>query len=349
MSSKSDLDNHANQLNPNNDAYYSSRGGSRCGDDDDDDDGTVVRSRSVTGQNWARLEKLICARSEWTVVGLDGRVMAVGADLQAQESGLAQNRISDCEDLAIDSLGTLEGLAGSRWGCEIAYSEATLNGTRLPIGREYLASVSSGFGKPAARVTSAAWPRMARTISYRQQVRGAQKVLTAAFTAPLKRLDDRLEDRPSAKERSTLWNLGQTTRELLRNPDRLTLTNVQSVAAGFTDLKLFDTAASSPDELARLGRVNEVLVRASNHRSPASSRLTFNERYDAYTEFFEKCVGTEDLARLATWFSGGEQAVATVKAAHQGSGPKCERAELGTVEIGYCSRINLFGPFSKLF
>lgn len=36
MSSKSDRDNRSNQLNPNNDAYNSSRGTSRSGSDDDD-------------------------------------------------------------------------------------------------------------------------------------------------------------------------------------------------------------------------------------------------------------------------------------------------------------------------
>jgi hypothetical protein len=349
MSSKSDHDNHSNQLNPNNDAYHSSRGVGRHGDDDDDEGDTVVRSRNLVGQNWLRFDKLIRARVEWTVVGLDGRVIAVGADLQAQESALAQHRISDCEDVAINSLCTLEGLAAHRWGCEIAYSEATLNGDLLPIGREYLASVSSGFGQAATRVTPATWPRMARTISYRQQARDAQKALVAAFAGPLQRLNARLDDRPTAKERATLWNLAQTTRELLRAPSRLTRTNVGSLASGMAEQKVFDKAAPGHDELLRLARINEVLVMASNHRAPASSRLTFNERSDAYTEYFDKCIGAEDLARLAIWFSGGEQAVAAVKAAYEGTGPKCERAELGEIEIGYCSRINLFGPFSKLF
>lgn len=36
MSTKSDTDNRSNQLNPNNDAYYSSRDSSRRGDDDED-------------------------------------------------------------------------------------------------------------------------------------------------------------------------------------------------------------------------------------------------------------------------------------------------------------------------
>lgn len=35
MSRKSDADNRSNQLNPNNDAYWSSRGESRPSDDDE--------------------------------------------------------------------------------------------------------------------------------------------------------------------------------------------------------------------------------------------------------------------------------------------------------------------------
>ncbi len=39
MGRQDDLDNHANQLNPNNDAYWESRGfDGRPGDWDDDDD-----------------------------------------------------------------------------------------------------------------------------------------------------------------------------------------------------------------------------------------------------------------------------------------------------------------------
>jgi hypothetical protein len=35
---QADLDNHANQLNPNNEAYHSSRGEEDLDDDDNDDD-----------------------------------------------------------------------------------------------------------------------------------------------------------------------------------------------------------------------------------------------------------------------------------------------------------------------
>ena len=46
MGRQSDLDNHANQMNPNHDAYYQSRGEEGRPDDwddaNDDDDNTVV-------------------------------------------------------------------------------------------------------------------------------------------------------------------------------------------------------------------------------------------------------------------------------------------------------------------
>lgn len=50
MSRQSDLDNHADQLNPNNDAYWESRGWDERPDDweeraDDDDDDTMPQER----------------------------------------------------------------------------------------------------------------------------------------------------------------------------------------------------------------------------------------------------------------------------------------------------------------
>ena len=48
MGRQSDLDNHANQLNPNNEEFYNSRGEERPEDwDDDDYDNTVVIDTSL--------------------------------------------------------------------------------------------------------------------------------------------------------------------------------------------------------------------------------------------------------------------------------------------------------------
>ena len=51
MGRQSDLDNHANQMNPNHDAYYQSRGEDRRPDDwdDEDYDNTVVIDISYEG------------------------------------------------------------------------------------------------------------------------------------------------------------------------------------------------------------------------------------------------------------------------------------------------------------
>ena len=54
MSSKSDHDNRSNQLNPNNDAYWRSRGGQ---DDDDNDDDIPARKHpyvSAAGLDYSR-------------------------------------------------------------------------------------------------------------------------------------------------------------------------------------------------------------------------------------------------------------------------------------------------------
>ena len=49
MGRQSDLDNHANQMNPNHDAYYQSRGEEGRPDDGDEDDNTVVIDISYEG------------------------------------------------------------------------------------------------------------------------------------------------------------------------------------------------------------------------------------------------------------------------------------------------------------
>lgn len=52
MSSKSDRDNRSNQLNPNNDAYHSSRGSNRP--DDDNDNGSAGSQRLTGSERWDR-------------------------------------------------------------------------------------------------------------------------------------------------------------------------------------------------------------------------------------------------------------------------------------------------------
>ena len=55
MNSKDELDNHANQLNPNNDAYWQSRGYDERPDDWDDEDDLISEEDGFDwddSENW---------------------------------------------------------------------------------------------------------------------------------------------------------------------------------------------------------------------------------------------------------------------------------------------------------
>lgn len=94
MSSKSDSDNRSNQLNPNNDAYYSSRGSSRYGDDDDE-------------QNYRPPASMACVFPCRTVsrsatygfgaVSMSGKAVYVTADFHATSQPLAIDHDRDCQ------------------------------------------------------------------------------------------------------------------------------------------------------------------------------------------------------------------------------------------------------------
>lgn len=93
MSSKSDRDNRSNQLNPNNDAYHSSRGSSR-GDDDDD---FVMARRSNFGTYYAeafRNPNVSPQRTEkfgFGAVSLQGTSVFRTAIFEAPGSSLSQD------------------------------------------------------------------------------------------------------------------------------------------------------------------------------------------------------------------------------------------------------------------
>jgi len=100
MSSKSDDDNRANQLNPNNDAYYSSRGGSRGGYDDDDEV-DYVRSVAIFPGRAAGLGGAM-PRSEtfaFAAVSMDGNVVFRTAVFEApgawSNTGAARWQLED--------------------------------------------------------------------------------------------------------------------------------------------------------------------------------------------------------------------------------------------------------------
>lgn len=131
MSAKSDRDNRSNQLNPNNDAYYSSRGNERLGEDDDIgakrrvlDIGEEL-SRSFAREEHRRYMKKRDRPEVGTYVGifvgLDGTTALIPIKLSASpfmgNRDGARTRNEDFAELVVGEIGRQLIL---RWGCPLA-------------------------------------------------------------------------------------------------------------------------------------------------------------------------------------------------------------------------------------
>lgn len=88
MSSRSDRDNRSNQLNPNNSAYHSSRGGNAHGDDGDD--AHDIRP-SLDHHNYIRVKRMVKAEGDYGVgfVTADGTPRFITFKFEASEEYFA--------------------------------------------------------------------------------------------------------------------------------------------------------------------------------------------------------------------------------------------------------------------
>ncbi len=110
MSSKDDRDNRANQLNPNNDAYYNSRGIDRESDDDDYDYDCCagIGIGKALHEMFAREDR---ERRQWEdnqpvyerfkldFLSLDGQKSHLEIMAKLPRKGFSSGRVSDCTDL----------------------------------------------------------------------------------------------------------------------------------------------------------------------------------------------------------------------------------------------------------
>jgi hypothetical protein len=133
MSSKTDRDNHSNQLNPNNDAYYSSRGRERSGRDDDEDRGTERPVRDIAerlsryfAQEEHRRRRQEQDRPQVSMfvgvfVGLDGTTALIPFALSAKplmgDRQGAETRNEDFAELLVRETGRQ---LIARWRCPLA-------------------------------------------------------------------------------------------------------------------------------------------------------------------------------------------------------------------------------------
>ena len=84
MTSKSDRDNYSNQLNPNNDAYWSSRGDGRGGDDDDDGPRSGASSSSTSlASLFPPRPEVRTTRFTMAIALMDGTVSTYALDVEA--------------------------------------------------------------------------------------------------------------------------------------------------------------------------------------------------------------------------------------------------------------------------
>lgn len=94
MSSKSDTDNRSNQLNPNNDAYYSSRGSSRYGDDDDEQNYRPPASMACV---FPYISETRSATYGFGAVSMSGKAVYATANFHAMTQPFSITHDFDCQ------------------------------------------------------------------------------------------------------------------------------------------------------------------------------------------------------------------------------------------------------------
>jgi len=122
MAAKHDLDNHSNQLNPNNDAYYSSRGISR----DDGDEGLEKEGQARYIHPLPNTYRSEAIEFRAGVLSFSGKYQVLRFDVFTTFDSAflgASNRIRlDMEDFAERIMTRLCGAFSAKWKDKIAFS-----------------------------------------------------------------------------------------------------------------------------------------------------------------------------------------------------------------------------------
>lgn len=170
MTSKSDRDNHANQLNPNNDAYWSSRGHGR-GDDDDDYAPSVGSTwgSSTTSPFPPRPD---AATSQFTmaVVLMDGGVESYSLTVEASSA-------EDPNVVAARAFSYMRNKAPQYFQYKLGVMELR-NGQRELVSEVPRRLELYGYSEKG--ITHALLRRHLRTMDYRSQALAAQEAAANA-------------------------------------------------------------------------------------------------------------------------------------------------------------------------
>ncbi len=301
--SKADRDNRSNQLNPNNDAYYSSRGIDRSACDDDDDSVIEHGSSFTSGSG----------PSFWT----QPRLHEYGYEITAITlQGVRRHFLVT----VVTSRGESHALTLSQ---RAFHARRTIEFSRFrPVFVEI--RTTSGdvvFSSPApvwqlhrypGPVTPSLVRRMRRTKSYRLQATQAEleyeklKQRAGQFCANV--LKDRLAGLRIADWRRLKADI------LARFGDsaRPTALDFEATLIKLRELRLDTDGFPSQEEVDRLVRLHEILWRASSHRSPPLDPnvldLSGRER-ERFRDYFEESRAAQQLQDIEAWYDSCEPAI----------------------------------------
>jgi hypothetical protein len=334
MSRKDDLDNHSNQLNPNNDAYHSSRSG---GGGQDDDDyyyvGAVARPyySPPAPMPVYSLEQEV----EFTAVTLNGQSYL--AKVRLSDTSRRNNDLgTKLEERALQLQRQLCDGAKRLSGCPVAYALLTLDGRTVDELAPWEPTLPAGWSKHWEKVDRKQWNRLKRTRAYRQQAIEARHVVDQA-AAQVEQELHRLANLATAARARALSNAATGFRNFTKAPI-FRLKALWATALGHArSMDAVDEVRAVVETIPGLNqalRTVDVLVRASNARAPESLRhpaaFGYGPESDAYGDYFGACSARMD--ELDIWFSKGERRLLALLAALKAGRSKA-RYDLGLYDL----------------
>lgn len=337
MSRKDDLDNHANQLNPNNDAYYSSRYGSGRGDDDDDYAGASVR-RHYYSPPAPRPVYTVSEEAQFTAVALNGQ-MCLGRVLISDTSTWNDRLHAKVEDKALSLHQQFcEGLKRLS-GCPVVYAKLTIGRSTVDEMRPWEPLLPAGWSKHWERVDRKQWKRLERTRSYRQQAMEARQLVDHAAAQVERELLRQSGTQTGARARA-LSAAAQAFRGFAKAPVfrvHALWTSALERARAMDATALVREVTAGISELEHALRTVDVLVRASNARAPESLRHPASFGYgmpdsDSYEDYFGGSACKARLGELDVWFNKGERRLRALLSALKAGRPRA-RYDFGTYDI----------------
>ena len=336
MSRKDDFDNHSNQLNPNNDAYHSSRSGG-SGRDDDDDDYGGVSVRPYYSPPAPRPVYTLEQTVEFTIVTLNGQTFLARV-LMSDTSGWNKNLGTKLEDKALQLHRQMCEGAKRLSGFPVVYANLTLDGRTVDEPLLWEPTLPAGWSKHWEKVDRKQWSRLKRTRAYREQALEARQLVDQTAAQVEKELH-RLAGLATAARARALLNAATGFRNFAKAPIfrlKALWATALSHARSMDATDQVQAVIEAMPGLNQALRTVDVLVRASNARAPESLRhpaaFGYGPESDTYGDYFGGSACSTRMDELDVWFTKGERRLRAVLAALK-SGRSRARYDFGSYDV----------------